>query len=452
MAWYNLSNVTNRLFGAWLQSTTTTNAADGDNASTTSSSATSTAVTVPAVNTTLQYLQESTAVVAEQGFTIIGGAFVQGFGLLFERLNPMLESFVNGLLDAQMPGGPPRSRAAQRRLAAAAIAHPSAERDLEQQERPDYSTLPPAPPARAPSSARAPLSARAPPTYTPRGGVRPSPRTGGATGPANTLPTAPLPMPQSRQSTPRMPSVAEPSTLKHLQEAFKAHIESTASPSISEVNTNTIEPEAPADTESQSLDATASPVESEASVAEPTASAAIAQEEEVIAVTESNELPPVSVPGTNEVAEVMDVAQARSEATSATQDDVVNSTEGIREDLLKLALATQEDMEEVEQTKLDEIVAEVEHVGATDARGAQVDADMNLNASEVETLQTEEVKIDCEAENEVLDAASEPAQAGATETSTSEGPMETAEMHQEAEEISTDSPTVIDAASTEETN
>ena len=51
-----------------------------------------------------QYLQESSAVVAQQSLEFLGGAFVQVFALLFERLNPLLENFVGTIIDAPTEG------------------------------------------------------------------------------------------------------------------------------------------------------------------------------------------------------------------------------------------------------------------------------------------------------------------------------------------------------------
>lgn len=48
---------------------------------------------------TVTYLQETSLYAARQGFYIIGGAFIQGFNVLFENLNPVLENFVESLLD-----------------------------------------------------------------------------------------------------------------------------------------------------------------------------------------------------------------------------------------------------------------------------------------------------------------------------------------------------------------
>lgn len=198
--------------------TPTVVAADGGSTDATSLSgvpsrgvASSTAlVTTTAGSGAQPFLPESCVVAAEQSFTVLGGAFVQGFGFLFERLNPVLEGFVNSLLDAQATG-PPNSRQAQRRQIAAAVsAAGSTSSDTTERS---YSNLPPAPPSRAP------LSARGPPNSTPRGGVRPSPRTGGSAGPAYSLPTAPLPTSRSRQSTPRSPAPAPHSLMRGIGES-----------------------------------------------------------------------------------------------------------------------------------------------------------------------------------------------------------------------------------------
>lgn len=458
VSWYNLSNISNRLFGAWLQSTTATaaaNATDADNASTTSSSTTSTVVTIPpAVNATLQYLQESTVVVAEQGFTMIGGAFVQGFGLLFERLNPMLESFVNGLLDAQMSGGPPRSRAAQRRLAAAAMANPASERDLEQPEQPDYAALPPAPPARAPTSARAPssartpLSARGPPTHTPRGGVRPSPRSGGAmTGPANTLPTAPLPVSRSRQSTPRVPAAVELSPLSQLQHSF------TSSPPHDAPSKIMAGMETTTAVETRLAEKTLVSEESETITSAAADNDAARIQEEV--VSESSEPEP-------ENAVEMD-----SEAATATHEEVVVDSKGSRSDtpiediqehLLSLALVSKEDEEQVqEQDQPDEIAAEVDDSAsisnADDNNMSRKDVD--VSPTDPQTSHTEEAQLDCETEREPLGAISEAVVGdNAEDTNSSEEVLTAVQIEttdDDAVPSNTENVTVMDTSAAEET-
>lgn len=336
MAWYNLSNVTNRLFGAWMQSTANTTA----NSESSSSSSTSTVVAIPpVVNSTLQYLQESTVVVAEQGFTIIGGAFVQGFGLLFERLNPMLESFVNGLLDAQVAAGPPRSRAAQRRLAAAAMANPALERDLEQQERPDYSTLPPAPPA-----SRAPLSARGAPTNTPRGGVRPSPRIGNAAGPIHTLPTAPPPLSRSRQGTPRMSAAPEAPLHLPVYDVLKSTPEctGTASPTSDNLSRNIADSVARYD-HSTSLVSSAGIDEAVVSVDAIIAVESSTREDDVLEVAEP-QLQSVALPEEVDTDSVSVTPVTQQQGLDIVDhNQCVSPTEEIQEHLLNLALASEED-------------------------------------------------------------------------------------------------------------
>ena len=73
---------------------------------TTSTSQTQTATAlipyVPANLLNLAFIQSTTTAFAQQGFQYIGGAFVQGFGMLFERLNPLLEDFVSGVIDTQL--------------------------------------------------------------------------------------------------------------------------------------------------------------------------------------------------------------------------------------------------------------------------------------------------------------------------------------------------------------
>ena len=67
----------------------------------TSTSQTSTALIpyVPANLLNLAFIQSSTTAFDQQGFQYIGGAFVQEFGMLFGRLNPLLEDFV---IDTQL--------------------------------------------------------------------------------------------------------------------------------------------------------------------------------------------------------------------------------------------------------------------------------------------------------------------------------------------------------------
>lgn len=172
-----------RLLAAFQTPTVAADAADIHNTQLTPGEGSTALIATAAGRRAPQYIPESCVVAAEQSFSVLGGAFVQGFGLLFERLNPELESFVNSLLDAQATG-PPNSRQAQRRLVASTVA---AMGDSENARERDYSHLPPAPPPRAP------LSARTPPTHTPRDGARSSPRT-----------APPIPS-RSRQGTPRIP-------------------------------------------------------------------------------------------------------------------------------------------------------------------------------------------------------------------------------------------------------
>ena len=70
----------------------------------TSTSQTSTALIpyVPANLLNLAFIQSSTTAFDQQGFQYIGGAFVQEFGMLFGRLNPLLEDFVILVIDTQL--------------------------------------------------------------------------------------------------------------------------------------------------------------------------------------------------------------------------------------------------------------------------------------------------------------------------------------------------------------